>query len=55
MAKAGGNEEQSGGDVPAGEIKGVWVGEPPECCKGNCEIVDGFMCLWCKVCGWDDL
>lgn len=29
-------------------IKQYWVGEPPACCKGNCELVDGFGCVWCK-------
>lgn len=50
-------EEQSISDSEPEKAEGNvhWVGEPPECCKGKCEIVDGFMCLWCKVCGWDDL
>jgi hypothetical protein len=32
----------------------VWKGNPPDECKGKCDIVDGFMYAGCKGCAWSE-
>lgn len=36
-------------------IQQLWKqGKHPQQCKGNCQLQDGFMMTFCKICGWDD-